>query len=147
MAVSVLLILVLALPVLYPPTWGPDFGGVEPLDIIAWEQQGSFAIGTTSTGDFEPVGAAMVPMQPAPSLLASYDEAGPVDRVNRAMGDAQRFLTVWQEYKNAEEVTRRRLYLETLEEVLPKAGRKFIVDPGQGGILPLLRLGEEGGAR
>lgn len=83
-AVSVLLILVLALPVLYPPMWGPDFGGVEPLDIIAWEQQGSFAVGTTSTGDFEPVGTAMVPMQPAPSLLASYDGAGPVDRVNRA---------------------------------------------------------------
>ncbi len=70
-----------------------------------------------------------------------------LDRVNRAMGDAQRFLAVWGEYKNAEEVTRRRLYLETMAEVLPKAGRKYIVDPSQGGIIPLLRLGEEGGVR
>jgi hypothetical protein len=83
-AVCVMVVLVSALPVLYPPTWEGDFGGVEPLDMIAWEQQGSFAIGTTSTGDFEPVGAAIVPMQPAPSLLASYDGSGPVDRVNRA---------------------------------------------------------------
>ncbi len=70
-----------------------------------------------------------------------------VDRVNRALGDAQRFLAVYEEYRNAQEVTRRRLYLEALAEVLPKAGRKYIVDPDQGGILPLLRLGEEGGAR
>jgi len=70
-----------------------------------------------------------------------------LDRVNRAMGDAQRFLAVWQEYRNAKEVTRQRLYLETMAEVLPKAGRKYIVDPSQGGILPLLRLGEEGGVR
>jgi hypothetical protein len=83
-AVCVLAVLLAALPVLYPPAWDSDFGGVEPLDIIAWEQQGSFAIGTTSTGDFEPVGAALVPMQPAPSLLASYKAPGPVDRVNRA---------------------------------------------------------------
>lgn len=70
-----------------------------------------------------------------------------LDRVNRAMGDAQRFLAVHEEYKNAQEVTRRRLYLETLAEILPKAGRKYIVDPEQGGILPLLRLGEKGGVQ
>ena len=70
-----------------------------------------------------------------------------LDRVNRALGDAQRFLAVWEEYKNAQEVTRRRLYLETMAEVLPRAGRKYIVDPEQGSILPLLRLDEEGGGR
>jgi len=70
-----------------------------------------------------------------------------LDRVNRAKGDAQRFLAVWKEYQNAQEVTRRRLYLEALAEILPKAGKKYIVDPSQGGILPLLRLGEEGGGR
>ncbi len=70
-----------------------------------------------------------------------------LDRVNRARGDAHKFLATWEEYKDAKEVTRRRLYLETLAEVLPKAGRKYILDPSQGGILPLLRLGEEGGGR
>jgi hypothetical protein len=83
-AVGLLTILALALPVLYPPMWGPDFGGVEPLDIIAWEQQGSLALGTTSTGDFVPVGAALVLMHPQPSLIGSYAQPGPVDRVNRA---------------------------------------------------------------
>jgi len=70
-----------------------------------------------------------------------------VNRVNRAKGDAQRFLATWEEYKDAKEVTRRRLYLETLGEVLPRAGGKYILDPSQGGILPLLRLGEEGGGK
>jgi len=70
-----------------------------------------------------------------------------VNRVNRAEGDAQRFLATWEQYKDAKEVTRRRLYLETLGEVLPRAGRKYVVDPSQGGIVPLLRLGEEGGGK
>lgn len=79
--------------------------------------------------------------------MISEAEGYALDRVNRAMGDAQRFLSIYEEYKNAQEVTRRRLYLEALAEVLPKAGRKYIVDPEQGGILPLLRLGEKGGAQ
>lgn len=75
-------ILVLALPVLYPPPWSPDFGGTRPQDIIAWEQR-SQALGTTSTGDFLPVKAALGPLVPMPSLVASYD-TGVVDKVNRA---------------------------------------------------------------
>jgi membrane protease subunit HflK len=41
-------------------------------------------------------------------------------------------------------VTRRRLYLETLDEVLPKIGRKYIVDSEQKGLVQLLRLEEKG---
>ena len=70
-----------------------------------------------------------------------------LDRVNRAKGDAHRFVATWEEYKDAKEVTRRRLYLEALVEVLARAGKKYILDPDQGGILPLLSLGEEGGAK
>ncbi|HUV89309.1 MAG TPA: 6-pyruvoyl-tetrahydropterin synthase-related protein, partial [Anaerolineae bacterium] len=76
-------ILVLALPVLYPPAWPPEFGGTGPQDIIEWEQH-SLALGTTSTGDFLPVGAARGPIHPEPTLLASYTGPGPVDKVNRA---------------------------------------------------------------
>lgn len=76
-------ILLLALPVLYPPMWAPDFGGTAPGDIIQWEQH-SLALGTTSTGDFVPVGAALVPMHPEPTLVESYSRSGPVDKVNRA---------------------------------------------------------------
>ena len=73
-----------SLPVLYPPMWSPDFGGVAPQDIIAWEQE-SYALGTTSTGDFVPVTAALGAIYPTPSLVDSYTHPGPVDRVNRSV--------------------------------------------------------------
>jgi membrane protease subunit HflK len=66
-----------------------------------------------------------------------------LDRVNRSKGDANRFLATWREYRNAKKVTRRRLYLETMTEVLPKAGKKFIIDSSQSSILPLLHLDEK----
>jgi len=75
----------------------------------------------------------------------SEAEGYALDRVNRAQGDAQRFSATWEQYRNAKEVTRRRLYLEALSEVLPKAGKKYILDTKGGGVLPLLRLEQEGG--
>lgn len=83
LAAALVAVLVLALPVLYPPMWAPDFGGTGPRDIIEWEMRG-LALGTTSTGDFVPVGAARVPMYPTGTLVESYTRPGPVDRVNRA---------------------------------------------------------------
>jgi membrane protease subunit HflK len=68
-----------------------------------------------------------------------------LNRINRAQGDANRFLAVWKEYSQSQDVTRRRLYLETLNEVLPGIGRKYIVDSDQQGLVPLLRLEERGG--
>jgi modulator of FtsH protease HflK len=64
-----------------------------------------------------------------------------VDRVNRAKGDAQRFNALEQEYRKAPEVTRQRIYLETLAAVLPAAGKKLIFDERAKGILPLFPLG------
>ncbi len=64
-----------------------------------------------------------------------------VDRVNRAKGDAQRFIALEQEYRKAPEVTRTRIYLETLTAVLPAAGKKLIFDEKAKGILPLFPLG------
>ena len=65
------------------------------------------------------------------------------ERVNNSTGDASRFTAVYQEYARAPLVTRKRLYLETLNEVLQKMGRKIIVDDKQRNVLPLLNLGEE----
>lgn len=62
-------------------------------------------------------------------------------RVNKAKGDAAKFIATWQAYKDSKEVTRKRLYLETMNEIIPKAGTKYIIDPSQKGILPLLQLG------
>jgi len=63
-----------------------------------------------------------------------------LDRVNRAQGNAARFTALYEEYRKAPEVTRKRLYLETLGKVLPKAGKKVVVDEGIKGVLPLLGL-------
>ena len=63
-----------------------------------------------------------------------------LDRVNRAEGDAARFNALYDEYRKAPEVTRKRLYLETLGKVLPKAGQKVVVDKDAKSVLPLLNL-------
>jgi membrane protease subunit HflK len=69
-------------------------------------------------------------------------EAYQEERVLRAQGDGQRFLAVLEEYRKAKEVTRTRLYLETMERVLRQV-RKVIIDPrATGGIAPLLPLAE-----
>jgi len=65
-------------------------------------------------------------------------------RVNRALGDAALFNQVYKEYRNAPDVTRRRLYLETMGEVLPGIHEIWIVDEKQKTILPLLELGGAG---
>jgi len=67
-----------------------------------------------------------------------------VNRVKRAQGDVARFLALYEEYSKAKKVTQQRLYLEALEEMLPRLGRKYIIDTDQKGFLPLLNLGERG---
>lgn len=67
-----------------------------------------------------------------------------LERVNNAKGDAARFNAQYIEYSKAREVTRQRLYLETLDEVLSKVGRKLVTDDKASGILPLFNL-EKGG--
>lgn len=64
-----------------------------------------------------------------------------VDRINRAKGDAQRFVALEEQYRKSPEVTRSRIYLETLSAVLPAAGRKLIFDEKAKGILPMFPLG------
>lgn len=63
-----------------------------------------------------------------------------IERVNRAKGEADRFQKVYAEYRKAPEVTRKRMYLETMPEVLRRAGHKMVIDDAAKGITPLLRL-------
>jgi len=65
------------------------------------------------------------------------------DRVNRAEGDAALFEQVLSAYQRAPEVTRRRIYLETMQAVLPGVRRKIILDDNLKGLLPLLSLDGE----
>ncbi|MHC4080929.1 MAG: FtsH protease activity modulator HflK [Planctomycetota bacterium] len=64
-----------------------------------------------------------------------------IQRINEAEGDAARFIAVFEEYLKAPEVTRRRIYLETLHEVMPQLRAKIIVDDEARQVLPLLPLG------
>jgi len=61
-------------------------------------------------------------------------------RVNEAEGDAARFTALLAEYSKAPEVTRRRIYIETLQDVLPAIRSKIIIDEQTRSILPLLNL-------
>lgn len=63
-----------------------------------------------------------------------------VERINRANGEATRFSAILAQYQRAPEVTRRRLYLEAMADILPVAKALYIVDADQKTLLPLLRL-------
>ena len=67
-------------------------------------------------------------------------------RVNRANGEAKRFRAVLAEYRRARDVTRRRLYLEALGDVLPQAKAIYIVDGDQKALVPWLSMGPDGAA-
>lgn len=62
------------------------------------------------------------------------------ERVNNAQGEVARFNALYKEYVKAPEVTRRRIYLETMESVLPKIGSKIITDEEGSNVLPLLQM-------
>lgn len=62
------------------------------------------------------------------------------ERVNGAKGDVARFNSVFKEYQKAPDITRQRIYLETMNQVMPKMEKKFIIDEQSSGVLPLLNL-------
>ena len=64
-------------------------------------------------------------------------------RVNEAQGDVSRFNAVLAEYLDAREVTKRRIYIETMREIIPKLGKKVIIDEQASQVLPLLQLSPE----
>lgn len=59
--------------------------------------------------------------------------------VKKSEGDAKRFLSQYEEYKKAPDITRKRIYLETMEEILPTV-QKFVLGDNKGGVLPILPL-------
>lgn len=63
-----------------------------------------------------------------------------IERVNEAEGDVARFTALLEQYEKAPEVTRQRLYLETMIELLPALGNKVVIDEEARQLLPLLNL-------
>lgn len=74
----------------------------------------------------------------------SIAEGYKLERINKAKGEVQAFLAVLSEYKKSPEVTKQRLYIETMEKILPKAQELYILDGKNNGnnVLPLLNLNE-----
>jgi len=64
--------------------------------------------------------------------------------VNVAEGDAARFLSIYSEYVKAPEVTRKRLYLETMEQVLGAMNKVIMDTPGGQGVVPYLPINDLG---
>lgn len=72
----------------------------------------------------------------------SEAEGDALKRVNEAKGDAERFTAVFKAYQDSPEIMRRRLYLETMTKVLPRLGKKVILDDKAANVLPFLPLGD-----
>jgi membrane protease subunit HflK len=70
----------------------------------------------------------------------SEAEGYAVQRINEAEGDAGRFKALLTEYDKAPDITRQRLYLETMTEVIPQLGSKIILDENASQFLPLMHL-------
>ena len=90
--------------------------------------------------------------QKVPAARGQRDRAiseaeGYRERVTREMtGRVNAFLAKLEQYRKSPEVTRARLYLETMEDVLSRVDSKVIVDEGVRSILPLLDLDSAGGS-
>lgn len=67
-----------------------------------------------------------------------------LERVNTARGEVSRFNDLYAEYIKAPEVTKRRIFLETMEEVIPRMGQKIITDEDGNSVLPLLQMQIDG---
>lgn len=73
--------------------------------------------------------------------MISAAEGYAMKRVNEAEGDVAAFEALLKQYSLAPDVTRRRIYLETMSEILPNIGKTVIIDEETKGLLPLLNLG------
>jgi len=114
-----------------PPKVQPSFNAVNKA-----EQEKETMIFTAKRDYNQAIPAAMGEAKKTILVAEGYA----LDRVNRAEGDAAKFLALYEEYAKAKDVTRRRLYLEMAKEVFPKLGKKYIIDEDQKGLLPLLNL-------
>jgi len=74
--------------------------------------------------------------------MISNAEGVAISRVNNALGDVAKFNYVYAQYRRAPKVTRTRLFLETMNEIMQNAGKKLFIDPNQQGLINLLNLNQ-----
>ena len=104
-------------------------------DVIAAAQDGSRSVNQAEGYRNEVLPDARAEANELSEQAAGYREA----KIAQADGDTQRFLALAREYAKAPEVTRKRLYLETMETVLPDV-QKVIIESGAAQLLPYLPL-------
>ena len=63
-----------------------------------------------------------------------------IERVNKAKGDVARFMAVYEEYKKNPQITKERLYLETMEEIFTKSEGSTLIDKNLENVLPIKDL-------
>jgi membrane protease subunit HflK len=110
-------------------------------DVVAATQDASRLVNEAEGHRNEVVPRARAEAAEAAASADAYRQA----KVAEATGAAERFRALAVEYRKAPEVTRKRLYLETMEQVLPKV-EKVIVEPGAAQLVPYLPLGRRDGA-
>jgi len=108
-------------------------------DVVAATQDASRLVNEAEGHRNEAVPRARAEAAEATAQAEAYREA----KIAEATGAAERFRAIAAEYRKAPEVTRKRLYLETMEQVLPKV-EKVIVEPGAVQVVPYLPLGRDG---
>jgi membrane protease subunit HflK len=105
-------------------------------DVIAAAQDASLAINQARGYENEVLPRSRAQAVELTEAAIGYRDA----KIAESRGEAERFNALVAEYQAAPEVTRKRLYLETMEAVLPDV-EKIIIDPGAASILPYLPLG------
>lgn len=75
--------------------------------------------------------------------IVAQAEGYAAERINLAEGESARFKAIHEEYRGGREVTRRRLYLEMIDKIMPRVGKVYVVEKNQMAPIPLLNLGQE----
>jgi membrane protease subunit HflK len=77
--------------------------------------------------------------------MIQQSESYKAEKVAQARGDVENFVQVYDKYRVAQEITKQRLYIETMEKILSKVKNKFIVDIQNDNVLKFLPLDVKGG--
>jgi membrane protease subunit HflK len=106
-------------------------------DVVAAAQDANLVINQSKAYENEVIPRARAEATELTESAQAYRDS----RIAESRGEAERFTALLAAYRTAPEVTRKRLYLETMEAVLPNV-EKVIVEPGAASILPHLPLGD-----
>jgi len=83
----------------------------------------------------------VIPVKGEAERMIAVAEGYKAQRVKVAQGEAKYFNALYTEYIRAPEVTKKRMYLETMSEILPKLNNVYVIDEQQKNLVPLMQMG------